>query len=64
MIETSKEFMMCPHPLTLEASLDKEVCMKIFWAMCVVSPVLNIFFQSVCIQQTVEKLVTCVVLWY
>ncbi|XP_066915814.1 arrestin red cell-like [Clytia hemisphaerica] len=25
MIETSKEFMMCPHPLFLEASLDKEM---------------------------------------
>ena len=26
MIELAKEFMMCPHPLFLEASLDKEVC--------------------------------------
>ena len=25
MVETSKEFMMCPHPLYLEASLDKGV---------------------------------------
>lgn len=25
MIETSKEFIMCPHPLLLEASLDKEM---------------------------------------
>jgi len=30
MIETSKEFMMCPHPLFLEASLDKEVMFPFF----------------------------------
>lgn len=30
MIELAKEFMMCPHPLFLEASLDKEVCINNF----------------------------------